>query len=310
MAAAARGSDTLDAMTSAAPFGTVLTAMVTPLKEDLSVDLDAVQRVAKHLVEHGHDGLVVSGTTGESATTTVAEDAETLAAVKDAVGDRVKILAGVGTNDTRTTVELAQQAEKVGADGLLLVTPYYNKPGQRGVTEHFRQVVAATDVPVMLYDVPGRTGTAISLEVYREAATWDTVVAVKEAAGDLARGPRLLDLGLAVYSGDDALNLAWLAHGAAGLVSVAGHVCGDLLRAMHDQFTGGDHAAALETYTRMLPAIDAIMGVPNYGATTAKAALELTGVLDNRRVRSPLVELDDAEVAALRVGLEAAGLLP
>jgi len=295
-------------MTSA-PFGTVLTAMVTVMRPDGSVDLEQTQKVAKHLVDHGHDGLVVSGTTGESATTTVAEDAETLAAVKDAVGDRAKIVAGVGTNDTRTSIELARQAEKVGADGLLLVTPYYNKPGQRGIAQHFRQVAEATGVPVMLYDVPGRTGTAIGLDVYREAIGWDTVVAVKEAAGDLARGTRLLDLGYALYSGDDALNLAWLAHGASGVVSVAGHVAGDLLRQMYEQFTRGDVVAARTTYARMLPAIDAIMGVPNYGATTAKAALELTGVIDNRHVRSPLVALDDDEVETLRQGLVAAGLL-
>jgi len=296
-------------MTSTAPFGTVLTAMVTVFGPDGSVDLEQTQKVARHLVEHGHDGLVVSGTTGESATTTVAEDAETLAAVKDAVGDRAKIVAGIGTNDTRTTVELARQAEKVGADGLLLVTPYYNKPGQRGITQHFRQVTAATDVPVMLYDVPGRTGSAIGYDVYREAITWDTVVAVKEAAGDLARGTRLLDLGYTLYSGDDALNLAWLAHGAAGVVSVAGHVAGDYLRAMVDAMAAGDVTTARQSYARMLPAIDAIMGVPNYGATTAKAALELTGVIDNRSVRSPLVALDDDEVEALRAGLVAAGLL-
>jgi 4-hydroxy-tetrahydrodipicolinate synthase len=292
-----------------APFGTVLTAMITVLGEDGSVDLEQTQKVAKHLVDHGHDGLVVSGTTGESATTTVAEDAETLAAIKDAVGDRAKIVAGVGTNDTRTSLELARQAEKVGADGLLLVTPYYNKPGQRGILEHFRTVAAATSVPVILYDVPGRTGTAISYDVYREAAAWDTVVAVKEAAGDLARGTRLLDLGYAIYSGDDALNLAWLAHGATGVISVAGHVAGDYLRTMVDAMSSGDVVTARTTYARMLPAIDAIMGVPNYGATTAKAALELLGVIDNRRVRSPLVELDEAEVAALRAGLEASGLL-
>jgi 4-hydroxy-tetrahydrodipicolinate synthase len=296
-------------MTSAAPFGTVLTAMVTVFKQDGSVDLEQTQKVARHLVEHGHDGLVVSGTTGESATTTVAEDAETLAAVKDAVGDRAKIVAGVGTNDTRTTVELAQQAEKVGADGLLLVTPYYNKPGQRGIAQHFRQVAAATDVPVMLYDVPGRTGSAIGDDIYREAIGWDTVVAVKEAAGDLARGTKLIDLGYALYSGDDALNLAWLAHGASGVVSVAGHVAGDYLRTMVDAMAAGDVATARQTYARMLPAIDAIMGVPNYGATTAKAALELTGVIDNRSVRSPLVALDEDEVEALRAGLAAAGLL-
>jgi 4-hydroxy-tetrahydrodipicolinate synthase len=296
-------------MTSAAPFGTVLTAMVTPFREDGSVDLDGVQKVAKHLVEHGHDGIVVSGTTGESATTTIAEDAETLAAVRDAVGDRAKVVAGIGTNDTRTTVDLAEQAAKVGVDGLLLVTPYYNKPGQRGILEHFRTAASATDVPVMLYDVPGRTGSTIGLDAYREAITWDTVVAVKEATGDLARGTRLIDLGYAVYSGDDALNLAWLAHGAVGVVSVVGHAAGDQLRALVDAVAAGDLATARQTYARMLPAIDAVMGVQNYGATTAKAALELLGVLDNRRVRQPLVALDDDEVAALRDGLTAAGLI-
>jgi len=296
-------------MTSTAPFGTVLTALVTVFGPDGSVDLEQTQKVARHLIEHGHDGLVVSGTTGESATTTVAEDAETLAAVKDAVGGRATVVAGIGTNDTRTSIELAQQAAKVGADGLLLVTPYYNKPGQRGIAQHFRQVAAATDVPVMLYDVPGRTGSAIGYDVYREAIGWDTVVAVKEAVGDLARGTKLLDLGYALYSGDDALNLAWLAHGAAGVVSVAGHVAGDYLRAMVDAMAAGDVAAARQSYARMLPAIDAIMGVPNYGATTAKAALELTGVIDNRSVRSPLVALDEDEVEALRAGLVAAGLL-
>lgn len=296
-------------MTSHAPLGTVLTAMATAFADDGSVDLEATQRIARYLVEHGHDGLVVSGTTGESATTTVAEDGEIIAAVRDAVGPDIKVVAGVGTNDTRTSLELAAQAEKCGADGLLLVTPYYNKPAQRGILEHFRQVAAATDVPVILYDVPGRTGTAIGLEVYREAATWDTVVAVKEATGDLARAPKLLDLGYAIYSGDDALNLAWLAHGAVGFISVAGHAAGDQLRAMLTQYTSGDVVGARETYARIAPAIEAIMGVPNYGATTAKGALQLLGVLDNRTVRSPLVPLDDDEVEALRAGLVAANLL-
>lgn len=295
-------------MTSA-PFGTVLTAMVTPFGEDGSVDFDALQRVARHLVDHGHDGLVVSGTTGESATTTKEEDGEVLAAVKDAVGDRAKLVAGVGTNDTSTSIWLAQQATKVGADGVLLVTPYYNKPGPRGILHHFRQVVDAADLPVMLYDVPGRTGSQIAMETYEEVAGWEQVVAVKDAVGDMARGVRIRDLGYAVYSGDDVLNLAWLAHGAAGFVSVAGHVVGDQLRAMYDAFHHGDPMAALDIFTGMLPAIDAIMGRPSYGATAAKAALELIGVLDNRRVRSPLVELDDSELDDLRAGLEAAGVL-
>jgi 4-hydroxy-tetrahydrodipicolinate synthase len=293
----------------AAPFGRVLTAMATAFHPDGSVDLDGTARIAAHLVDHGHDGVVVSGTTGESPTTSVAEDGRILAAVKDAVGDRAKVVAGVGTNATAHSVELAQQAEKIGADGLLLVTPYYNKPGQAGVLHHFRTVVESSGVPVMLYDVPSRTGTQIAMETYEAAIAWDSVVAVKDAVGDFARGVRLTQLGYAVYSGDDVANLAWLAHGGSGFVSVVGHVAGDQLKAMADAFFAGDHAEALAIFTRLLPAIDAVMGVANYGATTAKAALQLLGVLDNRNVRAPLVALDDDEVAALRAGLDAAGLL-
>src|SRR6478735_2943649 len=167
----------------AAPFGRVLTAMATAFHTDGSVDLDGTARIAAHLVEHGHDGVVVSGTTGESPTTSVAESGRILSAVKDAVGDRAKVVAGVGTNATAHSIELAQQAEKIGADGLLLVTPYYNKPGQAGVLHHCRSVVEATDVPVMLYDVPGRTGTQISLETFAAVKELDPVVAVKDAVG-------------------------------------------------------------------------------------------------------------------------------
>lgn len=293
-----------------APFGRVLTAMATAFHADGSVDAEGTGRIAAHLVDHGHDGVVVSGTTGESPTTTVAEDGEILRAVKDAVGDRAKVIAGVGTNATAHSVELARQAEKLGADGLLLVTPYYNKPGQIGVLHHFRTVVEATDVPVMLYDVPSRTATTIAPETYLAAAEWDSVVAVKDAVGDFARGARLMrETGLAFYAGDDEAYLGWLAYGACGVVSVAGHACGDQLQTLTNQFLDGDHGAALATYHRILPVFDAIMGVPNYGATTAKAALELLGVLDNRRVRGPLVALDDTEVQALRAALAAAGLL-
>ena len=287
----------------------MLTAMATAFHDDGSVDLDGTARIAAHLVDHGHDGVVVSGTTGESPTTTVAEDGEILAAVKDAVGDRATVVAGVGTNATAHSVELARQAEKIGVDGLLLVTPYYNKPGQAGVLNHFRQVVEASDVPVMLYDVPGRTGTTIALETYEQAIAWDRVVAVKDAVGDFARGVRLIEMGYSVYSGDDIANLAWLAHGASGFVSVVGHAAGNETRAMAEAFWAGDHVGALTIFSRLLPAIDAMMGVANYGATTAKAALQLLGVLDNRNVRAPLVPLDDDEVAALRDGLVASGLL-
>jgi len=298
-------------MTSApaAPFGRMLTAMATAFGPDGSLDLDGVQRVAKHLVATGHDGLVVSGTTGESATTTKEEDGEILAAVRDAVGPDVKLVAGVGTNDTVTSTFLARQAREHGADGVLLVSPYYNKPGQRGMVHHFRQVVDAAELPVMLYDVPGRTGSQIALESYAEMIEWDAVIAVKDAVGDMPRAAKLAGLGYAVYSGDDANTLGFLAHGGCGLVSVVGHVAGRELADMIAAYLSGDHAGALSIYQRLLPAFEAMMGVPNYGATTAKAGLELLGVLDNRAVRSPLVALDDDEVAALRAGLEAAGLL-
>ena len=287
----------------------MLTAMATPFAADGSLDLDGVQKVARHLVAHGHDGLVVSGTTGESPTTTKEEDGETLAAVREAVGPDIKLVAGVGTNDTATSTYLARQARERGADGVLLVSPYYNKPGQRGILHHFRQVVDAAELPVMLYDVPGRTGSQIALESYAEMSGWESVVAVKDAVGDMPRAAKLAGMGYAVYSGDDINTLGFLAHGACGLVSVVGHAAGKELASMIETFLSGDPSGALATYQRLLPAMEAVMGVANYGATTAKASLELLGVLDNRRVRSPLVALDDGEVAALRTGLAEAGLL-
>ncbi len=293
----------------AAPFGRMLTAMVTPFTEDGAVDLDGVARVATYLVDRGNDGLVVSGTTGESPTTTVPEDGELLRAVKDAVGDRARVIAGVGTNATAHSVELAVQAEKVGVDAVLVVTPYYNKPGQAGILHHFTEVARATHLPVMLYDVPGRTGQAIAGPTYEAAARLETVTSVKHATGNPLDTIALRQLGYDVYSGDDGLLLSYLAHGGCGLVSVVGHAAGRQLRKVIEQFDAGDHGSALASFTALTPVIEAVMGVPNYGATTAKAALELLGVLDNRRVRGPLVALDDDEVTALGGALGKAGLL-
>jgi 4-hydroxy-tetrahydrodipicolinate synthase len=295
-------------MTSPAPFGRMLTAMATAFADDGAVDLDGTAAIAEHLVDHGHDGVVVSGTTGESPTCTVAETGDILRVVKDAVGDKATVIAGVGSNSTAHSIELAQQAEKLGADALLLVTPYYSKPGQAGVLHHFEQVVAATGTPVVLYDVPGRTATEITLETYQRIKG-DTVVAVKDAVGDFARGVRLQEMGYAVYSGDDIANLGWLAHGAGGVISVVGHAAGRPIRSMIEDYLDGNTVAALKTYQRLLPATEAIMGGTNYGATTAKACLQLLGVLDNRNVRGPLVPLNDDELAALRAGLEASQLL-
>jgi 4-hydroxy-tetrahydrodipicolinate synthase len=292
-----------------APYGRLLTAMATAFHADGTVDLDGTARIAAHLIEQGNDGVVVSGTTGESPTTTVEEDAEILRAVKDAVGDRGTVVAGVGTNATAHSMELSRQAEKVGVDAVLLVAPYYNKPGPAGMLHHFTEVAGAADLPVMLYDVPGRTGQAIPMSVYERLATDDRFTSVKHATGDPSATVPLTQLGYDVYSGDDALVLGYLVHGAVGLVSVVAHVASGPLGQLIDRFVAGDHEGALATYTSLLPAFEAVMGVTHYGATTAKAGLQLLGVLDNRFVRGPLVPLDDAEVDALRLGLTASGLL-
>jgi 4-hydroxy-tetrahydrodipicolinate synthase len=292
-----------------APFGRVLTAMVTAFSEDGSVDLDATARVAVHLADNGHDGVVVSGTTGEAPTTTNEEDGRLLRAVVEAVGDRVTVIAGVGTNNTAHSVELAEQAAKLGADGLLLVTPYYNKPSQEGVAAHFEAVAGAGDLPVMLYDIPGRAGVQISEDTFRRVARHDRIVAVKDAVGDLFRGVRIMEeTGLAFYSGDDLLNLGWLTHGACGLVSVVGHVAGNEYAAMVRALETGDLTEALTIYRRLVPVVDAIMNKAP-GATTAKAAMQLLGVLDNRTMRLPLVAAGDDLVAHLRTELVNAGLL-
>jgi 4-hydroxy-tetrahydrodipicolinate synthase len=292
-----------------APFGRVLTAMVTPFTDDGAVDLEAAARVAEHLVDHGNDGVVVSGTTGESPTTTTEEDGRLLRAVMEAVGDRATVVAGVGTNNTAHSVELAVQAEKVGAHGTLLVTPYYNKPTQEGLAAHFETVADAAGLPVMLYDIPSRSSVTIAETTYHRVAEHDRIVAVKDAVGDLSRGVRIMaDTGLAFYSGDDVLNLGWLTHGASGLVSVVAHVAGRDYAAMVDAVDRGDLDAALTTYKKLVPVVDVIMTTAQ-GAMTAKAALQLMGVLANRAVRLPLVPAGDDLVAEIRSVLDAAGLL-
>jgi 4-hydroxy-tetrahydrodipicolinate synthase len=292
-----------------APFGRVLTAMVTAFADDGSVDVEATARVAVHLADHGHDGVVVSGTTGEAPTTSTEEDGRILRAVVDAVGDRVTVVAGVGTNNTAHSIELAEQAAKVGADGVLLVSPYYNKPTQEGVAAHFEAVANAAELPVMLYDIPGRTGVQISEETLKRVGQHERIVAVKDAVGDLYRGVRVMEqTGLAFYSGDDVLNLGWLTHGASGVVSVVGHVAGNEYAAMVRAVEAGELSEALAIYRRLVPVVDAIMNRAP-GAMMAKAAMQLLGVLDNRNMRLPLVPAGDELVAELRAELVDAGLL-
>src|SRR3954451_1307932 len=239
----------------AAPFGRMLTAMVTPMTADGAVDYDGAARLAAYLVDQQrNDGLVVSGTTGESPTTTDAEDERLLRTVIDAGGDRGTIVAGVGTNNTVHTLKLARQAESAGADGLLVVTPYYNKPPQEGLARHFATVADATELPVMLYDIPGRTGTAIAPETLMRLAEHPRIVAVKEAKGDLFAASKVMaETDLVYYSGDDALNLPWLSMGAAGFVSVVGHVVGGELHEMIDTYLAGDTERARRIHRRLIP---------------------------------------------------------
>jgi 4-hydroxy-tetrahydrodipicolinate synthase len=293
---------------AAAAFGRVLTAMVTPFRSDGSLDLDAAQRLAAHLVDHGHDGLVVSGTTGESPTTSDAEKEQLVRAVVEAVGDRARVVAGSGTNDTHHTVELSRAAEKAGAHALLLVTPYYNKPPQEALVRHFETAVDAVDLPVILYDIPARTGTPIEYDSLVRLAEHERILAVKDAKGDLFEGSRVMaGTDLAYYSGDDAMNLAWLTHGGTGVISVVGHVHGDDYAAMIAAVDAGDLAEALRIHRRLIPSVRAIMDRSSQGAIRAKAALQLLGIIPERTLRMPLLEASDAEVARLREALGAPG---
>jgi len=294
----------------ARPFGAVLTAMVTPMTVTGEVDVEAAVRLATHLVDHGHDGLVLNGTTGESPTTHAPEKADLIAAVVAAVGDRAVIVAGAGSNDTKHAVRMAEQAAAAGAHGLLVVSPYYSRPSQEGVYRHSVAVADATDLPVMLYDVPGRTVVRYAPETLDRLAAHDRIVAVKDATGDVFAAARTMSrTSLAYYSGDDALNLAFLAHGAAGVVSMAGHLVGDGLAALVRAMDSGDLAAARAGFVSMLPAIDLICGSGN-GVVRSKTALELLGLIPTRTVRLPHVEADDDEVVLVRAALVAAGLLP
>ncbi len=291
------------------PFGAVLIAMVTPFDADGGLDLDATARLAARMVEQGADGIVVSGTTGESPTTTDAEKEALVRAVVEAVGDRAHVVAGVGTYDTAHSVELAEQAAKAGAHGLLVVTPYYSKPPTEGLVQHFTAVADATELPVMLYDIPPRSAVRIGTPALLRLAAHPRIVAVKDATGDLFAGSEVMaETSLAYYSGDDALNLAWLAHGAAGVVSVVGHVAAREFAAMARAVDGGDVAEARRLHATLIPAVRAIM-TRTQGAITSKAALQLQGVLEHRTMRLPLVAATETEVEQLRTDLTQSGVL-
>jgi 4-hydroxy-tetrahydrodipicolinate synthase len=289
------------------PFGRLLTAMVTPFDVTGDLDLDAAVALASYLVDdQGHDGLVINGTTGESPTTTDAEKAALLRAVADAVGDRAHVVAGVGTFDTVHTIHLAEQAAKSGADGVLVVTPYYSRPPQAGLLAHFRAVAESTDLPVMLYDIPGRSAVAIAPETMIAAAEHERIVAVKDAKGDLAASTRVIsESGLAFYSGDDGMTLPLLSVGGVGVVGTSTHFSGPATKAMIEAFLRGDVAEATRLHVSLLPIYTGIFRTQ--GTILVKAGLALRG-RPVGGVRLPLVEATDHEISHLRADLEAAGL--
>ncbi|SEG96028.1 dihydrodipicolinate synthase [Actinacidiphila yanglinensis] len=292
--------------TPAAPFGRVLTAMVTPFTAEGALDVDGAQRLAAHLVDQGNDGLVVNGTTGESPTTSDDEKDRLVRAVLEAVGDRAHVIAGVGTNDTGHSVTLARQAERSGAHGLLTVTPYYSKPPQEGLYRHFTAIADATGLPVMLYDIPGRSGVAIDTETLVRLGDHPRIVANKDAKGDLGASSWVIARSdLAWYSGDDMLNLPLLSIGAVGFVSVVGHLVTPELRAMLDAYTSSDVTKATEIHQRLLPVFTGMFRAQ--GVITTKTALALRG-LPAGPLRLPLVALGERETEQLRNDLAAGGV--
>lgn len=278
--------------------------MITPFNADGSVDLDGAQALATHLVDNlAHDGLVINGTTGESATKTDAEDLAVLTAVLEAVGDRATIIAGVGTNDTAHSIAVAKSAAAAGAHGVMAVTPYYNRPPQEGIIAHFHAIADATDLPMLTYDIPKRTGTAIETETIVRIAEHPRIVANKDAKGDLDSAQwGMARTDLAWYCGDDILNLPMLAIGGAGMISVVGHLVGDRLKAMADAYAAGDIALAREINASLLPVYTGVFRTQ--GVILTKAALAMQG-LPSGPVRLPLVDATDAQKAQLRADLAA-----
>lgn len=290
------------------PFGRLLTAMVTPFTAAGGLDVGGAAALATWLVdEGGNDGLIISGTTGESPTTSDAEKEQLLRAVVQAVGDRASIVAGAATNDTAHSVHLAQTAERAGAHGLLVVSPYYSKPTQPGLIAHCRAVADATALPVMLYDIPARTATAFAVETLVTLAEHPQIVAVKDAKGDPgATAWTLARTDLAFYSGDDINNLPLLALGAVGVVSVVGHLVGARLRTLVDQVEAGDLAGARRTHSGLLPVITGVM-TRMQGCMAVKAALAELG-MPGGPVRLPLVDADEEQRARLRAELADGGV--
>ena len=293
--------------TITAPFGQMVTAMITPMTPDGAVDYDGAARLADYLVtDMRNDGLVVNGTTGEAPTTTDEEKERLLRVVLEAVGSRAKVVAGVGTNITAHTIELARAAERAGVHGLLVVTPYYNKPPQPALEAHFTAVADATGLPMLIYDIPARTGAAVATQTLIKLAAHPRIVGVKDAKDDPAATSQVLaQTDYVYYCGTDMLNLPWLALGAVGFISVVGHVAGDRLHEMIDAFGAGDTQRARQIHYDLLPVY--VGTFRNQGAVMTKASLDMLGQ-PGGAVRAPLLAATEAERNQLALDLTAGGV--
>jgi 4-hydroxy-tetrahydrodipicolinate synthase len=293
----------------AARFGAVVTAMVTPFRQDHSLDLEGAQRLARHLLEHGTDSIVVAGSTGESPTLSHREKLDLFRSVIEAAGREGKVICGTGTYNTAETIELSREAQELGADGLLVVTPYYSKPPQRGLLEHFTRVAGSVELPVIAYNIPGRTGIRIEHDTLLQLAEVANIVAVKDSTGDFQAISRLISEAPAdfeVYSGDDWATFGYLCLGGVGVVSVAAHVVGDRIHHLTDLVLSGDIPAARKVHEELSPLFNALFITTN--PIPVKTALDVLG-LPAGPPRLPLVPATRDERTRIEKALSDAGLL-
>ncbi|MBU3570135.1 4-hydroxy-tetrahydrodipicolinate synthase [Priestia aryabhattai] len=289
-------------------FGQVLTAMVTPFDQNGEIDFNATKTLVEHLITNGTDGLVVAGTTGESPTLTTEEKIELFKCVVEAAAGRVHVIAGTGSNNTQASISLTKLAEETGVDGIMLVAPYYNKPSQEGLYQHFKTIAESTSLPVMLYNIPGRSIVNISVETIVRLSEVPNVVSIKEASGDLDAMAEIISKtpsDFTLYSGDDGLTIPVLAIGGAGVISVASHIIGNDMQEMINAFKNGDVKKAAATHRNLLPIMRALFIAPS--PSPVKAALNLNGIQVGG-VRLPMVPLSNKEQSALEEVLQASGI--
>ncbi|MDN7227788.1 4-hydroxy-tetrahydrodipicolinate synthase [Planococcus sp. N064] len=281
-------------------FGQIITAMVTPFDANGEIDFPATKNLVEHLIANGSDGLVVAGTTGESPTLSTEEKVQLFKFVVETAKGRIPIIAGTGSNNTRASISLTKQAEDVGVDAIMLVTPYYNKPSQEGMFQHFQAIAASTRLPIMLYNIPGRSVVNLSVDTVVRLSQIDNIVSIKEASGNLDAAAEIIertDDSFTLYSGDDSLTLPILSIGGNGIVSVAAHIIGNEMKDMITNFRNGNNTAAAAAHRRLLPVMNALFAAPN--PVPVKTALNLSGV-EVGSVRLPMIPLNESETLTLR----------